>query len=63
MLLHIVTSVLGLAFCAILQFKEQQLHLEFFHLLQEYLEFFNWIAKRYLRFPLCGRSEKAWEAT
>jgi hypothetical protein len=46
MLLHIIVRVLGLAFCAILQFKEQQLHLEFFTCcLAEYLEFFNWIAK------------------
>jgi hypothetical protein len=41
MLLHIITGVLGLAFCAIQRTAASGI----FHLLPEYLEFFNWITK------------------
>jgi hypothetical protein len=39
MLVHINVGVLGLAFCAILEFKEQQLHLYFFACCQSTLNF------------------------
>jgi hypothetical protein len=57
MLLHIITRVLGLAFCAILQFKEQ-LHLEFFSCWQSTLKFSTGLPNDTSDFRIVGDLKK-----